>query len=83
MPKSITLGTGLPSNSVTRMLVGLRSRWMIPFWCACCTAWHTGMNSSSRWRVVSLLSSQYFVSGTPGTNSIAKKGRPASVMPAS
>ena len=32
-PKSITLGTGLSSWASTRMLEGLRSRWMIPFWC--------------------------------------------------
>ena len=25
----------------TRTLDGLRSRWMIPFWWACCTAWQT------------------------------------------
>jgi hypothetical protein len=31
MPKSITFGTGFPSTSVTRMFVGFRSRWMIPF----------------------------------------------------
>ena len=48
MPKSITLGTGTPSCSVTRMFDGLMSRWMIPFWCACWTAWQTAMNSSSR-----------------------------------
>ena len=48
MPKSITLGTGTPSMSVTRMFDGLRSRWMIPFWWACCTAWQTRTNSSSR-----------------------------------
>ena len=30
-PKSITLGIGLPSMSVTRMLAGLRSRWTMPF----------------------------------------------------
>ena len=30
-PKSITLGTGLPSWLSTRMFVGFRSRWMIPF----------------------------------------------------
>ena len=35
MPKSITLGTGCPSTNVTRMLEGLMSRWMMPFWCAC------------------------------------------------
>ena len=34
----------------TRMFDGFRSRWMIPFWCACCTAWQTGTNSSSRCR---------------------------------
>ena len=38
MPKSITLGTGLPSCCVTITLVGLMSRWMIPFWWACWTA---------------------------------------------
>jgi hypothetical protein len=32
MPKSITLGTGKPSLTVTRMLEGLMSRWIIPFW---------------------------------------------------
>ena len=34
--------------SVTRTFDGLRSRWMIPFWWACCTAWQTWTNSSSR-----------------------------------
>ena len=34
---------------------------MTPFWCACCTAWQTGMNSSSRCRGVRWCSSQYFV----------------------
>jgi len=51
-PKSITFGVGRPSTSVTRTLPGLRSRWMIPFWCACCTAWQTGTNNSRRWRGV-------------------------------
>jgi hypothetical protein len=37
-PKSITFTHGLPSWTVTRMFDGLRSRWMIAFWCACCTA---------------------------------------------
>ena len=32
---------------------------MIPFWWACCTAWQTGTNSSSRSRGVRRLSSQY------------------------
>ena len=54
-PKSITLGTGWPSYSATRTLDGLRSRWMIPFWWACCTAWQTGTNSSSRSRGVRLV----------------------------
>ena len=44
MPKSITFGTGTPSCSVTSTLDGFRSRWMTPFWCACCTAWQTGTN---------------------------------------
>ena len=35
MPKSMTLGTGTPSWRVTRMLEGLMSRWMMPFWWAC------------------------------------------------
>ena len=34
--------------TATRMLEGLMSRWMIPFWCACWMAWQTWMNSSSR-----------------------------------
>jgi hypothetical protein len=40
-PKSITLTRGWPSTSVMRTLLGLRSRWTIPFWCACSTALHT------------------------------------------
>src|SRR2546425_12243865 len=31
MPKSMTLGTGTPSLTVTRMFEGLMSRWMMPF----------------------------------------------------
>ena len=50
--------TALSSCSVTRTFVGLRSRWMTPFWWACCTAWQTGRNSSSRWRGVRRCSSQ-------------------------
>ena len=64
-PKSITLGTGLPSCSVTRMLVGLMSRWIIPFWWVCCTAWQTCTNRSSRADTGSRRSSQYCVSGIP------------------
>ncbi len=71
-PKSITFGTGLPSYNATSTLDGLRSRWMIPFWWACCTASQTGMNSSRRCRGVSLCSSQYFVRGTPLTSSMTK-----------
>ena len=47
-PKSITLATGPPSPRVTSTLEGFRSRWMTPFWWACCTARHTRTNSSSR-----------------------------------
>ena len=54
---------------------------MIPFWWACCTAWQTGTNSSSRSRGVSRCSSQYSVIGTPLTSSMTKYGRPASVVP--
>ena len=57
-PKSITLGVGRPSTSVTSTLPGLRSRWMIPFWWACCTAWQTATNSSSRARTGSRCRSQ-------------------------
>ena len=32
------------------MFDGFRSRWTMPFWWACCTAWQTGTNSSSRSR---------------------------------
>ena len=62
-PKSITLTTGVVSCSVTRTLDGLRSRWMIPFWWACCTAWQTGTNSSSRCRGVRWFWSQNSVIG--------------------
>ena len=68
----MTFGTGLPSYRATRTLEGLRSRWMIPFWWACWTAWQTGMNSSSRSRGVSCCSSQYWVIGTPLTSSMTK-----------
>ena len=71
-PKSITLATGLPSYIVTSTLDGLMSRWMIPFWCACWIARHTGTNSSSRSRGVSCASSQYLVMGTPWTSSMTK-----------
>ena len=83
MPKSITLGTGLPSIPVTRTFDGLISRWMIPFWCACWIAWQTGTNSSSRSRGESRASSQYWVIGMPLISSMTKNGRPLSVAPAS
>ena len=82
-PKSMTLGVALPSTSVTRMLPGFRSRWMTPFWWACCTARQTWTNRASRaaggrrWR------SQYSVMGTPRTSSIAKNGAPSGVVPPS
>ena len=73
MPKSMTLGTGTPSMTVTRMFEGLMSRWMIPFWWACCTAWQTctnklqplGDRQSWCW-------SQYSVIGMPRTSSMTK-----------
>ncbi len=40
-------------------------------------------NSASRSSMPSRCWSQYFVSGMPGTYSIAKYGRPSSVVPAS
>lgn len=36
MPKSMLFGTGRPSCTATRMFEGVRSRWMMPFWWACC-----------------------------------------------
>ncbi len=83
IPKSITLGTGSPSCSVTITFEGLMSRWITPFWCACCTAPQTATNRSRRSRVLSRLASQYSVIGTPLTSSITKYGRPVSVAPAS
>ena len=35
MPKSMIFGAGRPFSTATRTLADLRSRWMIPFWCAC------------------------------------------------
>ena len=32
---SMLRGSAFPSRISTRMFDGLRSRWMIPFWCAC------------------------------------------------
>ena len=55
---------------------------MIPFWWACCTAWQTGTNSSSRCAGVRWFWSQYSVIGTPLTSSITKYGRPDGGGPA-
>jgi hypothetical protein len=71
-PKSITLTTGVVSWTVTRTLLGLRSRWTIPFWWACCTAWQTETNSASRCRGVRWLRPQYSVIDSPLTSSITK-----------
>ena len=81
-PKSMTLGVGRPSTSVTITLLGLRSRWMIPFWWACCTAWQTATNNSRRARTGSRRRSQYSVIGSPLTSSMTKNGWPASVRAA-
>ena len=83
IPKSITFATGTPSCSVTSTFDGFRSRWITPFWCACCTAWHTCTNSRSRSRSPNCAASQYSVIGTPFTSSITKYGRPPSVAPPS
>ena len=82
MPKSMIFGCGTSSCSVTSTFDGLRSRWITPFWCACCTAWHTAVNSSRRWRTESLCASQNSLIGSPRTSSIAKYGCPVSVVPA-
>ena len=50
-PKSITFGTGRPSYRATRTFDGFRSRWMIPFWWACWTAWQTGRTAPAVPRV--------------------------------
>ena len=55
-PKSITFGHRRRRRAAsTSTFDGLRSRWMIPFWWACCTAWQTGTNSSSRCRGVQVV----------------------------
>ncbi len=71
-PKSITFGTGRSSYRATRTFDGFKSRWMTPFWCACCTAWQTGTKSSSRSRGPRWFWSQYSVIGTPLTSSMTK-----------
>ena len=72
IPKSIIFGTGTPSLTVTRMLEGLISRWMTPFWCACWMAWHTWVNNLSRSAVGTLFSSQNSVILMPRTSSMTK-----------
>ncbi len=57
-PKSITFACGFPSCVLARMFPGFRSRWMMPFVCACCTALQTCMNSQSRFGIESFLRSQ-------------------------
>jgi len=57
-PKSMIFGTGWSSRIVTSTLEGFRSRWMTPFWWACCTPSQTCMNSSRRACVVSRWRSQ-------------------------
>ena len=37
-PKSMILGIALSPSVETRILDGLMSRWIMPFWCAWCTA---------------------------------------------
>ena len=71
-PKSMIFGTGRPSSTATRMLDGLMSRWITPFWWACCTPPHTWTKTSNLSRVLNRWASQYSVSGTPLTNSITK-----------
>ena len=54
------------------------SRWMIPFWWACWTAWQTWHEQLQPLaQRQSWCSSQYSVIGTPATNSMTKYGRPA------
>jgi hypothetical protein len=48
MPKSMMIGAASPSTSRTSTLDGLRSRWMMPFWCACWTPWQMRSNSTMR-----------------------------------
>ena len=57
---------------------------MMPFWWACCIAWQTGMNSSSRSAESQLVRHRSsWVIGTPLTSSMTKKGRPESGCPPS
>jgi hypothetical protein len=51
-PKSMMRGIGFPSTSITRMLAGFKSRWMMAFWCACCTPSDAWMNNSKRSRIL-------------------------------
>jgi hypothetical protein len=51
-PKSITFTIGVVSCREISTFVGLRSRWMMAFWWACCTAWQTETNNASRCRGV-------------------------------
>ena len=58
IPKSMIVGIGFPSVTRTRMLLGLRSRWITPFWCACWTPLQTATKSSRRWKISRLWRSQ-------------------------
>ena len=80
MPKSSSFTA---PSAFTRMLEGLRSRWMTACRCACCTASHTARNSRSRSAREQLRARQYSVSGTPSTYSIANHGVPSGSIPAS
>ena len=70
MPKSIS--TARPEAS-TRMLLGLMSRWMTPFRCACASAWHIcSMISSPRRSGTPGPPSTRSFSERPSTNSMTK-----------
>ena len=66
------------------MLEGFRSRSMMAFWCACCTAsqtWRKSFESSLRREALTI--AQCAVIGMPGTCSMTKYGWPSGVTPAS
>ena len=54
------------------MFDGFRSRWMIPFWCAWCTASHTDTKMSRRSRSGSRFESQNVVIDGPATSEYAQ-----------
>ena len=81
-PKSITFTMPAPS---TRMLLGFRSRWMMPRWCPCAIASQACRNRRSRSRVESFASRAYSVIGFAlAMYSIANHGvAPSASRPAS